>query len=36
MTKADIISFKAAKHCSLCGQEFKRFERKNRDHGKTI
>jgi hypothetical protein len=36
MTKADTISFKTAKHCSLCGHEFKRFERKNRDHGKTI
>jgi hypothetical protein len=36
MTKDDRISFKAAKFCSLCGLEFKRFERKNRDHGKTF
>jgi hypothetical protein len=36
MTEDDKISFKAARYCSLCGLEFKRFERKNRDHGKAI
>ncbi len=33
MTKADRISFKETTHCSICGNEFKGFERKNRDHG---
>jgi hypothetical protein len=36
MTEDDKVSFETAKYCSLCGLEFKRFERKNRDHGKTI
>jgi len=34
MTQADKINFEAAKYCSICGKEFKRFDRKNRDHGK--
>jgi len=35
MTEHDELIFKNSTCCSLCGQKFKRYERKVRDHGKN-